>query len=314
MGGGVWVTEVFDPYFAEIESRSEGRIKIEAHWGGELVNIMDAYDAAAGGTVDLAHFLPPMIAGRFPMDEVMTFGQYTNHCWKSSRVYHELFNEFPDMRAPYNDTKIITQYVLYQRGLGNTKRPIYKLEDFAGLKLLSSGRWAGARIEALGATPVSISPEEMFSSIQNGVIDGSWAVGFALVDWGFGELFKYISDMSTPQAIMDITMNLNTWNSLPADLQQIMADTGEWFVDYCDEAQLRVQNERIQAAKEQYDIQWNDIPQEEYERWVPADRAVLDEYATELEEKGYPGYNLRDEFLKLEKKYSGMEYAPDWAK
>ena len=66
--GGTYQKGFYDPWIAEMEKRTNGKIKIEAHFGGELVGLPDAYDAARKGSVDIANFLTQMVVGKFPMD------------------------------------------------------------------------------------------------------------------------------------------------------------------------------------------------------------------------------------------------------
>jgi len=82
-GSGFWAKNVIGPYFREIEKRTNGLVKIEEHWNGELVSLKDAYDAMLRGDVDLAEWFPSMLQGRFPMDDVVSFTQYNS---KSSRL------------------------------------------------------------------------------------------------------------------------------------------------------------------------------------------------------------------------------------
>ena len=48
---------------------------------------------------------------------------------------------------------------------------------------------------------------------------------------------------------------------------------------------------------------------EELDRWAALDDKTLDEYADQLDKKGLPGTKAKDEFRKLQKKYSAPEYA-----
>jgi TRAP-type C4-dicarboxylate transport system substrate-binding protein len=285
-------------------------VKVEPHWGAELVDIMDAYDAAVKGTVDMAHFFPAHSPGRFPMEEMVTFSSYDTTCWRVSRVYWELHQKFPEMGAAFNDTKLISVSQMFQRGVATTEKPIRKLEDMKGMKMLSSGVWAGARWEALGCTPVDVGPGEIFMALEKGLIDGSPTPLYLLEDWGVGELYHYVTLVCTATPIFAIAMNLDTFNSLPADVQGIMVEMGEYLVDFLDDVQLQVDKERLPRAAEKFDIEFIEVPKEELARWVEADKPVVEKFVAGLEEKGLPGKELLEEFRQLEKKYAAPEYAP----
>ena len=62
--GGSWA-KTYEPWFSEIEKRTNGRVKIEAHWGGELVDLAEEkvfgiadQGARVGGFTPLKQILP----------------------------------------------------------------------------------------------------------------------------------------------------------------------------------------------------------------------------------------------------------------
>ncbi|MDD5702888.1 MAG: hypothetical protein PHU23_12660, partial [Dehalococcoidales bacterium] len=71
----VW-TDLYKPMFDEIETRTNGKVKIEPHLNAELVSLADTVDAVLKGTVDMAHTMPMMSAGQFPMDDISTLWSY----------------------------------------------------------------------------------------------------------------------------------------------------------------------------------------------------------------------------------------------
>jgi TRAP-type C4-dicarboxylate transport system substrate-binding protein len=309
MPGTIWPKDIFGPYFNEIEKRTGGRVKIEAHWSSELANVMDAYDAAAKGNVDMAQYFPPMVVGRFPMDEILTFSPYNTMCWRPSRVTYELSQMFPEFRAQYKDTKVLWEGATFQPAIATTKKPIRVLEDCKGLQMLSSGKWAGARWEALGMTPVSLPPSDLYSALQKGILDAKSESMWQLEDWKEGEVERYVSRVQNATPILGIVMNLKKFNSMPADIQKILVDLEPWLCDLNDQVQLQVDKDRITAAIQTYHTEFITIPKDELNRWVKVDQPVLDKYVSEMQDLGFPATKIKDEFLKLDSKYSANEYA-----
>lgn len=67
-------------------------------------------------------------------------------------------------------------------------RDIRRPEDLAGLKIRVSGSAAAATIEALGATPVQMPAEEIYNSLQTGLIDGLVTGASAIGDFKLDEV------------------------------------------------------------------------------------------------------------------------------
>ena len=314
MAGSVQATGTLIPYISEVEKRTGGRVKLEPHWNGELVNLMDAYNAVVDGSVDLAYDIPGMHPGLFDLDIINNFVRYDTLCWKPSRVYYELTQKFPELQAQYKDVKCLYNGATIQPSIGTTKKLITKLEDLKGLKILSSSAWAGARFEALGMVPVSVPPADSFTSLQKGTIDATPQSLWMLVDWNEGEVVHNQVNASASTPYFTIVMNKNKWNSLPADIQKIFNDLNSYIGDVGDQAQLDAHKKYWDLTITKYNTQYSILPKSELTRWDVLDAPVIDKFVKEMESKGAPMSKIKDEFIKLRDKYSAAEYAPGWAK
>lgn len=304
--GTFWQTEVFDPWFAEIEKRTDGQIKIEVHWNAELFSPMDAYDAAARGAVDIAEVFQMMVPGKFPMDEINNFYPYDSAQWSQSQVYWELYEKYPQMQAQYSDTKLISLGVFLGRGIGTTKVPIYTLEDLQGLKLIATGVWSGKIIEQLGSVPISVPPADIYSSIQNGTVDGSTCPIFLLEMMGLGDLFNYFAKVNTYGVPLCVVMSNDAWDKLSPDAQKVFNELGgSYFAKIVDNALKKLEQNILASIADSYpNLTVIEIPEEESARWAAVYSDVLDEFAADLDSKGLPGQEFTDDFLKIEKKYA----------
>lgn len=97
--------------------------------------------------------------------------------------------------------------------------------DFKGIKIGSS---AGSRpaVAGWGGTHTGLAHSEYYPALQQGVIDGLAGVPLvSAADLGIQEVVKYVADhpywVSTAVAIM----NLNSWNKLSKNLQDIIMTT-----------------------------------------------------------------------------------------
>jgi TRAP-type C4-dicarboxylate transport system substrate-binding protein len=313
MQNTVQSTGTLVPYMDEVEKRTGGRVKIEPHWNGELVNIMDTYSAVVDGTVDMGYDAPLMHAGLFDMDAINNFSRYDSVCWKPSRVYYELTQQFPELQEQYKDVKCIYNGASCQPAIGTTKKQISKLEDLKGTKILGSSALAGQRFEALGMVPVSVPPSDTFTGLQRGTIDATPLATWMLIDWNEGEVLKYLVNASASTPIFTIIMNNDKWNSLPADIQEILMDLNEWLGDKNDQSQLDAHKKYWDLSISKYNTTFTILPKEELSRWDALDAPVMDKYVEDMEAKGFPAAKIKDAYITLRDKYSAPEYAPDWA-
>lgn len=310
-GTGFWRLNVIDPFFRELEKRTNGRIIIEEHWNGELVGLMDAYDALLKGSVDLAEYFPSMLAGRFPMDDIAPFEPQDTLCYRPGRVFYELGQQFPQSLEPYKDAKLLWRQPSGSIGVVTSKVAIRDLEHSKGLKMGPVGQWSANLIEALGWVPTSVPPEESTSALQTGVQDGSGISMYLLWEFGWGPIVKYLTyPVHCDEMLVNCSMNMDTWNKLPKDIQDIISSMIEPNVDLQDKAVLTNFHESLPKATTDFGIEVIQLTAEEQAKFAAACKPVQDKFVADMESKGLPGKDLMAKFLELNKKYSDEKYRP----
>ena len=305
--GGTYVKGFFEPWIAELDERTEGMVKVEAHYGAELVAMEDAYDAAVAGTVDIAQFLTMMVPEKFPMEDVVAFTSYDKLNYKHSRTVWELYEKFPEWQAEYEDVKVLFLGATYFTSLATTEKcgPVLTLEDCQGFKSAGVGKWPGRRGEALGWTVAALPPEEVYTSLETGVIDGGpLGTLYILYDFGWGDVLPYVTRVRTNAAAIAMVMNLDTYNSLPDDIQDVFDDMCEWLVDLHDQWSIEIDEELYESLQLEFGTQFFELTEEEAAKWMAADEPVKEEFIADMEARGLPGQELMDEYLELEEKYS----------
>lgn len=310
-GTGFWRLNVIDPFFRELEKRTNGRVIIEEHWNGELVNLMDAYDALLKGSVDLAEYFPSMLAGRFPMDDIMPFTPFDTVVYRPGRVVYELGQQFPQSLEPYKDAKLLWREPGYSVGFVTTKKAVRDLAGSKGMKMAPVGEWSANIIEALGWVPTSVPPEESTSALQTGVNDGTGISMYLLWEFGWGPLVKYMTvPIHCDEMLVNCSMNIDTWNKLPKDIQDIINDMLEPNVDVQDTAVVKNYFDSIPKAKSEFGIELITLSQSEQDKMNAAIQPVQDAFIKTLEDKGLPGKEYMAKFLELNRKYSADQYKP----
>ncbi|OGO21055.1 MAG: hypothetical protein A2144_13215 [Chloroflexi bacterium RBG_16_50_9] len=307
---GSW-GETYNPFFKEIEQRTGGKVKIEAHWGGELAGLFDAVNAAADGTVDMAHTLPTLAPKSFPTEDVAALSSFDVAMLGSSQMHTELTSMFPEMQAAYTraNLKLLFKVSTFPNYFFMTKgNAIRTFADAKGKKFLSTGTWDSENWKAIGMVPTSLMPQETYTALQTGVVDGGVLTMPSLFDFGWGEVTPNVSMVNARPAIWALVMNLKKWNTLPAEYQKIIEEAAAKVPALQDQIQLRLDKELKPKATQQWGSQYITIPPEELAKFNAALKPVREKFVAQMNAAGFPGQKLVDEFLKLEKKYSDKKY------
>jgi len=301
-------TDLLQPWIAELEERSGGRIKIEAHYNEEIVKMNDTYDALIKGTVDIANFIPHIVTGKFAMYQVEAFSPYNYEGYRLSRIVTELYQQFPEEQAEFAGLQPLLFYG-FSSYVGTKDVPIKTLEDGKGLKMIMAGETAAERAKALGWTPLDAPPPEVYSMFQTGVADGGGVVALGDLAGGFkwGELIKHVTLVPTNRLCTAYAMNKAKFDSLPADLQALLIEMMDKYADVGDQMENLKSAKDIEAAKAM-GVNFYTLSSDEVARWMAADEPVKNAYIAKLNAAGLPGDKLYNTYFELEKKYSDSQY------
>lgn len=119
------------------------------------------------------------------------------------------------------------------RHLTNNVRAIETVEDIAGLKIrLQPNETHLATFRALDANPVAMDVKELYSALEQGVIDGQ-ENPFAIIDVaGYAEVQQYVSNTGHFFDFISVIGNKDWFDGLDVDTQTIVQDAMTTAVAY----------------------------------------------------------------------------------
>src|SRR5210317_1225324 len=211
-----------------IENASGGRLKLKVYAAGELVPAFEAFDAASRGTVEMGHDAAYYHKGKVPAAQFMTaipFGMtfMEMNAWlyygEGLSLWRELYEPFNLVPFPCGNTGV-------QMG-GWFNKEINSIADLKGLKMRIPGL-GGEVLRRAGGTPVTLPGAEIFTSLQTGAIDATeWVGPYNDVSFGLNKAAKYYyyPGWQEPGPGLECIINKAAWDSLPADLQEIVSTT-----------------------------------------------------------------------------------------
>ena len=270
----------------EVEERSEGRIRITVHAGGTLTKADQCWQGVLSGVSDLGMSCFAYTPGRFPLLEALDLPLG----WPDGLTVTRVATA---MARQYEPEEVQGAKILYIHGHGPgilaTRRPVRTLEDLRGMKIRGTGLSAGIA-SALGATAVGMSQPETYDALQKGVVDGTFCPIETLEGWKQGEVIEFVTDT---QAIgyttaMFVAMNRGAWDALPADLQEMLMEVSDDFVDRHGQAWV-VADEKGLAFVQELGREIITLPPEEETRWQEQVAPIIDAYLTRSAERGLPG-------------------------
>lgn len=138
------------------------------------------------------------------------------------------------------------------RQITNNERPILAPEDLENLKF----RVAGSELfldmyNELGADPLTMNFAEVFTSLQNGTIDGQENPFDVIYSAGLPEVQEYLSVLNYVYDPLLLGMSLDMWNELSPEDQEIV----QAAADEANEYQINLSREREAEQLEEFKTQ-----------------------------------------------------------
>lgn len=290
--------ETFADY---VKDMSGGRLQIHVYGANEIVPAMGVFDAVSAGSVEMGHGGAYYWRGKVPAAQFFTtipFGMNAQemngwlHHGGGMELWRELYEPFNLIPFAGGNTGI--------QMAGWFNREINSIDDLRGLKMRIPGM-AGDVFNRAGGTSVNIPGGELYTALQTGVIDAAeWVGPENDLAFGFHQIarYYYYPGWQEPGSTLELIVNKQAFESLPADLQVIVTVAARAAnQDMLDRYTAR-NNAALQELVEERGVQLRKLPDEvlqylydismqlyaEHSALDPAFKKVYDSYRAFLED------------------------------
>lgn len=205
------------------------RIEWTESYGGVLYGVGDTLEAVADGLVDIGWVGAMFEPGNMPIHNAPYAVPFSTpdplmalDIMDLLSSTHPLFvDEWTKNNLVYLGTMSTDGYQIY------SKEPIRTPADLAGKKVLGSAS-VGAWIEGYGATFINSGIPSFYNQMETGVGDAALLITSGALSISLHEVGPYVTvlDMG-PAPGGGVAMNLDTWNSLPPEAQEIFRQLGK---------------------------------------------------------------------------------------
>jgi TRAP-type C4-dicarboxylate transport system substrate-binding protein len=169
-----------------------------------------------------------------------------------------------------------------------TKRPIRSIGEIKGMRIRNPDQMHASLAEAMGATPVAISPTDVAESLNKGTIDAVLMGWSGTTAFQLHQVAKFAAEFESGGIPFVIVMNPGSYDKLPADMRKLIDDTtgmpaaarmGEAFDQ--DEAANR-------KVSEAAGVQVIKLPESDNARVMEAGAKIVEDAIKTAEGKGIP--------------------------
>ncbi len=297
--------QMTEEWAKKLEEKSNGRLHITIYPGGALAGQKEVVEAVETGAADFGMVYTSSYDSVFaltngiclPMIGVGTAQQATYILW-------DMYNDYPEMQAEFDGIKLVHMYSngsSYFQFVEGKKVDTY--DAISGLKIRSGGGSMTDYIEACGATPMTISTSELYESLEKGLVDGSVSNGSQMASWNLSEVEPYYLDMPLYVGVWMTIMNEDKFNSLPADLQELIMSEGGLEGSLIMADYLQDENESGYVDALANGGEWVEIADSEVEKFKAAADGYVKQWITDHSANGFDAQGYYDYIIKKAEEY-----------
>jgi tripartite ATP-independent transporter DctP family solute receptor len=212
--------------FAEIvAAKSGGKLNVRQFPGGQLGGDLQTVSSLQGGTIDFTVLNAGLLVGLDKRFAMLDFPFIFNSAEEADKIVDGPIGQ--KLHASLADKGLVglAYWELGFRNVTNSKQPITKIEDFKGVKLrvLQSPLFIDL-FNTLGATTVPLPFPELYSALEQKVVDGQENPFPTILNAKLNEVQKFVSETRHIYNAQSMLIAKKTWDDMSAEEKKIIQD------------------------------------------------------------------------------------------
>lgn len=288
-----------------INALTNGKLNFKEYGGGTLLGQRDGFKAVRSGIAEWATCYTSPEGRSMALSKVWEQPFVTpSNPMAATRIAQELAMKYfvPEFQR---------QEVVWAAQTGflatdvMSKRPIRKLDDLQGLKVASQG-FSPDVAKALGFALVNIPYPDVYTGMQQGLVDAVIWVDAGFIPYKIYELAKYHTTIGLSGGAIHHCYNKEWFEKLPAELQTVFYRTQEPMVMAMTKATMIDVAASARDTYKEKGVELITLPPEEMKKFRDRVQPVVEAWANDLEKDKVPAKALLADIARLAEKYNPM--------
>ncbi|WP_203556066.1 TRAP transporter substrate-binding protein [Bacillus sp. B15-48] len=293
-----YVATTFLKFKELAEEKSDGRLQVEIYLNGTLSSSDEEhFQLQREGTAELngmSTFIPAQTAGvngYYIFDVPFLFENRDQlYSYIESPIMQDLTKEFENETG----VRILGYYDLGLLSIMNSNHKVEEPNDLNGLSIRTPGSaFFMDTIEVMGGNPTPITFAEVYTSLQQGVIDGLTTTLPLMYNGQFHEVSKNITLTNHVINLYMLTINNTFFEKLPEDLQQVVLEAADETIEFA--RNLTLEQEELSIEKlEEAGVEIHELTPEQFEMFRDSVQPAIEK---NIDSVGEDLYNRTLDFL-----------------
>lgn len=253
-----------------LSEKTDGEVKVEYFPDGQLGGERELIELTQTGAIDMTKVSGSALEGFSDIYSLFSIP----YLFDSEEHYYKVLEEEEVMDPVYQSTEDqgIVGLTYYDSGARNfymTDGPVEEPDDIKGKKIrVMESEIAIRMVKLLGGSPTPMGSDEVYTSLQQGIIDGAENNEFVLVTAGHGGATKYYSYDEHTRVPDMVMMNQETLDRLTEEQKDAVYEAAAESTEFQKEVWEEYVDEEKEQAEEEYDVVFNDVDKKPFQEAV----------------------------------------------
>ncbi|MFD2922327.1 TRAP transporter substrate-binding protein [Halobacillus naozhouensis] len=242
----------------KVEEKTNGSVKVKIYAEGVLGGETKVMELVQSGVIDMTKVNGGVVSkfdekfAAFSLPYVFQSDEHFRNFMKTDTV-QQMYKSLEEIQL-----RGITYYDAGARSFYTASTKIKTPEDLKGLKIrVMNNVTAIKMVEMLGAAPTPMSATEVYTSLQQGIIDGAESSPIALTDANHGEVAKQFSFDKHTRIPDFLIMSDASWDKLSGSEQQAIIEAGRETTKAHNKRWDKMIQESIEKAKKEMGVEFS---------------------------------------------------------
>jgi len=217
-------------FAALVEEGTGGRIKVQVYPNNQLGNQRDVVEGLQMGSVEMAN-IASVMASFVPEVNLFELPFLFDGPEHFDRVVDGAVGRSLAPAFRTRGLHLLGYFDAGERHIMTTERPVERLEDLAGLKIRTmENRLHLAAFQAFGANPLPMAYGELYTALEQGVIDGAEAADPNYLAKRFYEPAPYWARVGWIRLMEYVVMSLDFYDGLPPEDRAVIDEAARVMI------------------------------------------------------------------------------------
>ena len=201
------------PFADAVAKDSDGTLEVKLFLGPTIADNNNVIDRLKDGVIEIGTGLVGLYPALFPRTTVAMLPFESSNSNEAGIALMRLYQS-GILDAEFHDYKVL-ELGLYANMSVHTKKPVNTLDDIKGMKVAVMSKTMAQVIEQYGGAPISMPPNDFYSSLQHGVVNAAGIGWPGMPPFKLQEVVQYHLQASLTGEGNFTLMKKSTYEQLP---------------------------------------------------------------------------------------------------